>query len=709
MTAIDARWAATVAMYDNWLDCTMGVESGRQDLKDTRQPYDPARVRPEHLIRPGDRRREFATREAQRRLQQIERPRWALVAYAVFLLAIALIGGVTYTTYAFSKYRGEILPGVYVDHRSLAGLTESQAERLLTNQLESAYFSPVTLTYADPIVWRPKSPELGYHPDPRATAMAAIAVGRQGNLLAQLLDRLPIHRQHEVPLVYTVDDARLKAYVLSALAATHQIHRNAQNADLRVDKTDHIQLVPSRPGLVLDVPATIRAIHHALGHLTPQTVALPVDHMQPVITDTEAQGIRARVEQFLSHPPIINIGKRVFVTSRFTFAPMLSFKPVVTKQRATILMQVNADQVQVYVSRLAQQVDRNPRNPRASFFDGKVQMVSREQNGRTLNQTVTNAKLLAVITALKPNARLRFRIATVRPAIDTTNPASLGINTWLSTGVTSFLGAGMTRLTDIQNIASRLNNVLLSPGQNISFNTLVTTDWPNRVYLDQEQDKHGRLVPGPGGAMQQVATTFLRALYGAGLQVVERHPHAYRLAWYEPPIGLDAVVTPDGQEDLSFHNNTGKSLLLQTRVEPLRQELYIYVYGPKLGWQVSIDNGRVSRVFPHGPTIVKQDTSLTPGTVQQIAFAHDGANTVVTRTITYPNGNVTVDKLHSHYQPWNAIMVMGSLPAKPTATPKTKTTPQPTTSATPPTPATPTPTAPATATPAPVSTATFNH
>jgi vancomycin resistance protein YoaR len=185
--------------------------------------------------------------------------------------------------------------------------------------------------------------------------------------------------------------------------------------------------------------------------------------------------------------------------------------------------------------------------------------------------------------------------------------------------------------------------------------------------------------------MQQVATTFLRALYGAGLKLEERHAHSHRLDWYEPPIGYDAVVSPDRNWDLRFMNNTGKYLLLETRVEPIRQELYIYVFGPKLGWSVAVDKfGKVIKKIPHGRAITKQDPSLVPGQQQQTQFAHDGAVTDVQRTITYPSGKVTVDDIRTQYEPWDAVILVGAQESQPkpkphpTVKPPSKPAPAPT-------------------------------
>src|SRR5579871_2562679 len=92
-----------------------------------------AHARREELIRPERVRRDFPKREAQRRLQKKE-SRWAPIAYGVFAGAILVIFCIAYIAYAFSEYRGEILPGVKVDGVSLAGLTTTQAARVINNR-----------------------------------------------------------------------------------------------------------------------------------------------------------------------------------------------------------------------------------------------------------------------------------------------------------------------------------------------------------------------------------------------------------------------------------------------------------------------------------------------------------------------------------------------------------------------------------------------
>lgn len=633
------------------------------------------RSRREELIRPVVQRRVFSTREAQAVLQRKER-RWAPIAYAIILAALLVIFATTYTTYAFSKYRGVILPGVHVDNQSLAGMTSRQATDVITGRLAAIYGVPIVLTYG-PERWSPSKKDIGLQYQVKTTVAKAMQVGRTGSFLPDLFDRLPLRTDHAVPLLYRVNERVLKAYITKKIAPNRAVHRVAVNANLQV-RGGRVRLIPSHPGVTLNVPGTEQAIHSSLGLLSKRTLLVPVTRIPPVIADAYARGIQRRVDEFLSRPPVIVIGKRVVPMSRDSLASMLFFPraPVVGKGKADITLRVNPAAVSAFVSGLASQVDRSPRDAVVSFDGRRVTVVTPRRFGRALDQNGAIAKLLGVLRGLRPGARLRFTVARTAPPIDLANPASLGINTLLGTGVSSFAGAGSTRLNDVVNISQRLQDVLLPPNQAISFNQLVGAGWPSRAYLDGEQESHGQLVPGRGGAMQQVATTFLRALYGSGLRLLERHSHVYRLPWYESPagigpIGLDAVVNPP-TDDLRFYNNTGKYLLIEPRVEPIRQELYIYVYGPKLGWQVSFDKlGTILKVYPHGPTITRTDPSLLPGQRVQTAWAHDGADVVVERTVTRPNGNVSVQRLYTHYRPWQAIVEVGPSPSAtgtPTAT-----------------------------------------
>lgn len=675
------------------------------NVRGTPRSEGPVRVRREELIRPDEQRRDFPSRVAQRHLERREGPRWALFAYGIVLTALLIIGGVTYTTYAFSKYRGVVLPGVYVERTYIGEMTPNQAEFALLQQLSPVFKKgPVKLVYRGqtPLIWSPTMTDIGYHPYVNKTVTAAMKVGRQETFFEQLLDRLPVHPTHVLQLVHSLDGKTARRYI--RLNIKPHIYRKMVNAHLVAQGND-LRVIKESPGVELDMQGSLSALRSVLGSLTVPVLAVHTRNVAPPITDAYATRIRREVENFLSHPPVIALGKHVIVMKRSDLLPMIQFSERQDNHHhtASLVMDVLANAVQHYVAGLAVGVDRNAQIAQLEFNGRHVRIVRPQHTGRRLDQTSAEALLLKAVQSLKPQARLKFAIATTQPAIDTTNPATLGITTFLGGGFTSFQGAGDVRTVDIQNIASTLDNLLISPNEDISFNYLVRTGWPSRVYNDEETDRGGTLVPGKGGAMQQVATTFLRAMYQVGLQVTERHAHAFRLPWYEDLLGLDAIVSPDGLNDLRFHNNTGKYLFLKTNVQPVRGDISISVYGPNIGWSVHISSPKILKIVHHGSEIVQQDNSLQPGESHRIAWAHDGADVIIHRTVTRRGGKRITDSLMSSYSPNTAIVQVGSLP---TATPrkaKSRTpTPSTTSSATPiaPTPG---------LTPGPSPTPTFNH
>jgi hypothetical protein len=340
------------------------------------------RFRYPELARPVERRKTFHQREAQRYLRRKE-SRWAPIAYIVFLLAILSIFSVAYTSFVFSKYRGEILPGTFVDRVPLSGLTQKQAENLCDIKAASNYvFRPVKLVY-NANSWEPKPREIGLVYQCDRTAKEAMNVGRTGTFLAQLIDRLPVHPDHTVPLEYSLGKGtRLQGYVQNTIGTF--LSAKPQDAKLHW-RHGVVTLTKSVPGRQLDVPETLTAVRSALGSLTQQTRNLDVLTITPAIRNSDAAIVLGRVNRLLDHPPVIAIGKRVVQMKRADFQPMLTFSDAPEKR--TIFVNVNPDRVKSYIATLAEtQVDSVPQDAKLSFAAGHVQTVQHAHNGRSLNR-----------------------------------------------------------------------------------------------------------------------------------------------------------------------------------------------------------------------------------------------------------------------------------------------------------------------------------
>ena len=168
---------------------------------------------------------------------------------------------------------------------------------------------------------------------------------------------------------------------------------------------------------------------------------------------------------------------------------------------------------------------------------------------------------------------------------------------------------------------SRLNGVLVAPGEEFSFNKALGDVSAGTGYQQAYVIKGGRTVLGDGGGVCQVSTTLFRALLNAGLPITERRAHSYRVGYYEQgfPPGLDATVYYP-TTDLKFKNDTSNHILIQSRVEGVK--LIFDIYGPDDGRKVVMEgpfqydqkaNGAMKAYFV-------RKTTLADGIVKEERF-----------------------------------------------------------------------------------------
>ncbi|HZQ29900.1 MAG TPA: VanW family protein, partial [Patescibacteria group bacterium] len=172
---------------------------------------------------------------------------------------------------------------------------------------------------------------------------------------------------------------------------------------------------------------------------------------------------------------------------------------------------------------------------------------------------------------------------------------------------------------------------------------------------------NGKTVLGDGGGVCQVSTTFFRALLNAGLPIVERHPHSYRVGYYEQdsPPGLDATIYYPSV-DLKFRNDTGNYILIQTVVDYDNLRLTFNLYGTKDGREVSISNSVITNQTPAPPPLYQDDPTLPKGVIKQVDFEAAGADVYFTREVRKNGRVVLADKFVSNYQPWQAVFLRGT-------------------------------------------------
>jgi len=325
------------------------------------------------------------------------------------------------------------------------------------------------------------------------------------------------------------------------------------------------------------------------------------------------------------------------------------------------------NKLSLLIKPISQQIEKKPVDALFKFDNNRVTTFRPSENGQTIDIDLLNKKITSDIPAIassqKPLAiKINIPIKVIQPSITTEKVNNMGIKELIGTGNSYFYHSITGRIHNVALATSRISGALIAPGETFSFDKTLGDVTAFTGYQQAYVIQNGKTVLGDGGGVCQVSTTFFRALLDAGLPIVERHAHAYRVGYYEEngyPPGIDATVFVPSV-DLKFLNNTGHYILVQSKIDLDNLYLEFDLYGTKDGRTVTMTTPVVSNQIAPPPTLYQDDPTLPKGELKQTDFAAWGANVYFTRTVTQ-NGKVVIsDKFVSNYQPWQAVYLRGT-------------------------------------------------
>lgn len=322
--------------------------------------------------------------------------------------------------------------------------------------------------------------------------------------------------------------------------------------------------------------------------------------------------------------------------------------------------------LETFLMPIATELKIEPVDALFSFTDGKVTAFRPSSDGQELDtakiKKAISSKALTIVTAEKPlTVIIPISIKTLNPAVTTDRVNNLGIKEELESGTSYFRGSIQNRIFNITLAAARLNGHLVAPGEIFSFNKALGDVSAFTGYKQAYVIQNGRTVLGDGGGVCQVSTTLFRAILNAGLPIVERHAHAYRVQYYEQDSspGIDATVFVPSV-DLRFKNDTNHHILIQNSVDPVLSQLTFTLYGAKDGREVTMTQPVITSQTPPPEPLYQDDPTLPKGTTKQVDFAASGAKVSFTRTVSR-NGEILIsEKFASNYRPWQAVYLRGT-------------------------------------------------
>lgn len=313
----------------------------------------------------------------------------------------------------------------------------------------------------------------------------------------------------------------------------------------------------------------------------------------------------------------------------------------------------------------SQIVDVKPVDAQFKFENGKVTTFEPSSEGKTIYWENLDKRIVSTGTQVLARAPkyidVEIPIKRLYPKITTESVNNFGIKELIASGSSHFAHSIPGRIHNISLAASRINGALIPPGKIFSFDTTLGDVSAFTGYQQAYIIKDGKTVLGDGGGVCQVSTTLFRAILNAGLPIIERNAHAYRVGYYEQdsPPGFDAT-TYVPSVDLKFKNDTENYILIQSSIDYNEQKIEFSLYGTRDNREVFVSKPTISDQTPAPPPAFQDDPTLPKGQLKQVDFEAQGAKVVFTRTVKKDGKVILFDKFTSNYQPWQAVYLKGT-------------------------------------------------
>jgi vancomycin resistance protein YoaR len=323
----------------------------------------------------------------------------------------------------------------------------------------------------------------------------------------------------------------------------------------------------------------------------------------------------------------------------------------------------------VYISKIISEVsnkfNRDPKEPIFVFENGRVSEFTPSTYGVSVDQDALSTQIInqrkILSESVENNAAIELPFIKTPPKTNTDNINNLGIKEKIGGGTSYFKGSIVSRIHNIELASSKFNGVLISPGETFSFNKTLGDVSKVTGYQQAYIIKDGQTVLGDGGGVCQVSTTLFRAALNAGLPIIERRSHSYRVGYYEQgfPPGLDATVF-DPTTDLKIKNDTENHILIQTTFNENDKTLSFDLYGTNDGRIVTLTKPVITNSTPPPEDLYIDDPSLKSGVIKQTDYKAWGAKVYFSYKVERGGANIFEKIFYSNYQPWQAKFLRGT-------------------------------------------------
>ena len=549
-------------------------------------------------------------------------------------------------------YFGRIYPGVNVAGIDLGNKTKNQALNILFQEIQVKKPNEIVISASNK-TWNISLSELELSYDIERDVNLACQIGRNKNPFRAYLEKWQAWKgEINLPSSYSLNQSALEEKIEEISQA---IFIPAIEPQIKISGKQII-IDPGKDGQEADLKLLQEKIKSNLFQLSSESISLSIIYTTPKLSPQQLEKTKERAEKFLDKKIELVLGGESQTLTEKDLIDLVSPWDGFDQEKISSL-----------AANLSSAFNRPPQNAAFQFSEGKVVIFKPAKEGIKIDEEKLKSGLLSLLEKIEKDKikeeTLSIPFAKIPPLIKTGDVNTLGIKELLGKGESFFRGSIASRIHNITLASSRLNGILISPGETFSFNRLLGEVSQTTGYQEAYVIREGRTILGDGGGVCQVSTTLFRAVLAAGLPIEERHPHAYRVSYYEQgfPPGLDATVW-DPTADLKFKNDTPAYILIQTLVDTKNKKLVFELYGASDGRISEIGKSKVWDQVPPPPDLYQDDPTLPSGQIKQIDWKAWGAKVAFDWKVKRGGEVLQERTFYSNYQPWQAIFLRGTGP-----------------------------------------------
>lgn len=564
------------------------------------------------------------------------------VRQMLFFFVGAVIGLGILAGSLYVGFRGKIFPNIAIGNVQVGGLNREQATEKVRNAVEEM---SVTVSYGE-YVWEMSGSELGV--DVELSVGSALEIGRKISTLRDLTQGLSGNIE-----VDAVSDPGLSSFIASASAV---IDVSAIPPSLSYEN-EGIVLEDGEDGTIIDGESFENSIRDIVATLNSSGLELPTKIVSFSLSEEEKSAVLLRSSALIRDKLILNVDRQYFTLRVSELVGFLE-----TKSGSDSIL--SRERISEYVQGLADVVDRPARDARFQFEDGRVKEFTPDQYGLKIGidaSVLQIEKALAQLLGESEKESVTLVAERTPAKVKTSEVNDFGIVEVIGRGESYYRGSISSRVYNVELAARKLDGILISPGEEFSFNGAVGEISQATGFLSAYVISGGRTVLGDGGGVCQDSTTMFRAALDAGLPIIERWAHSYRVGYYEQnaKAGFDATVYAPNK-DFRFRNDTPGYILIDTWYESGARHLVIDIYGSSDGRKSYVSQARVWGITPPPPALYQDDPSLPAGTVKQVDWAAWGAKSEFDYRVERGGEVIFSKTYYSSFRPWQDVFLRGT-------------------------------------------------